>query len=145
VTGKQVFNSTSAHAIVSEALDKTRACEALAKRIWMSFVCEGRDNLYLDDLLEVLGPNRKEEAEECFASLDRDGNGDVSLDEMILTVTEVGRGRKSLARSMHDVDQAIKVLDKLLSTVVFIISVFIFGKTTSSFDLVRRGQVVKLF
>jgi Ca2+-binding EF-hand superfamily protein len=64
-------------------------------------VCEGRDNLYHDDLLEVLGAGRKEEAEECFASLDRDGNGDVSLDEMILTVTEVGRNRKSLARSMH--------------------------------------------
>jgi Ca2+-binding EF-hand superfamily protein len=114
----------------------------------MSFVCEGRDNLYHDDLLEVLGPSRKEEAEECFASLDRDGNGDVSLDEMILTVTEVGRGRKSLARSMHgrflnpspykptdltraDVDQAIKVLDKLLFTVVFVISVFVFGKFQS--------------
>lgn len=123
-----MFNSSSAHAIVTEALDKTRACEALAKRIWMSFVCEGRDNLYLDDLQEVLGASRKEEAEECFASLDRDGNGDVSLDEMILTVTEVGRGRKALARSMHDVDQAIKVLDNLLSTVVFIISVFVFGK-----------------
>ncbi|TID25003.1 putative serine threonine protein kinase protein [Venturia nashicola] len=126
VTGKQVFNSSSAHAIVTEALDKTRACEALAKRIWMSFVCEGRDNLYLDDLQEVLGANRKDEAEECFASLDRDGNGDVSLDEMILTVTEIGRGRKALARSMHDVDQAIKVLDNLLSTVVFIISIFVF-------------------
>ena len=73
----------------------------------MSFVVEGRDALYRDDLIEVLGSNRRTEAEECFACLDRDNNGDISLDEMILTVTEFGRERKSIASSMHDVDQAI--------------------------------------
>jgi small-conductance mechanosensitive channel len=121
-----VFNGGSAHSIVIEALEKNRACEALAKRIWMSFVVEGRESLFQDDIIEVLGENRREAAEECFACLDADGNGDISLDEMILTVTEIGRARKSIASSMHDVDQAIKVLDGLLSTIVFIIAVFVF-------------------
>jgi hypothetical protein len=94
----------------------------------MSFVMEGRDSLFQDDIIEVLGPSRLEQAEECFASLDQDGNGDISLDEMILTVTEIGRARKSIASSMHDVDQAIQVLDGLLSTVVFIMAVFVFGR-----------------
>ncbi|KAI9794335.1 MAG: hypothetical protein M1835_006637 [Candelina submexicana] len=126
ITGKQVFNPNSAHSIVVEALEKNSSSEALAKRLWMSFVVEGRESLYQEDLAEVLGPERRNEAEECFASLDRDGNGDISLDEMILTVVEFGRERHSIANSMHDVDQAINVLDGLLSTIVFVIVVFVF-------------------
>ncbi|KAF2086727.1 hypothetical protein K490DRAFT_44024, partial [Saccharata proteae CBS 121410] len=126
ITGKQVFNPDSAHSVVITALERNRSSEALAKRLWMSFVCEGKSALYLEDIVEVLGPGRETEAEECFMALDKDGNGDISLDEMILTVTEIGRTRKSVATSMHDVDQAINVLDGLLGTVVFVICVFIF-------------------
>lgn len=128
ITGKQVFNPTAAHSVVVEALEKNKSSEALAKRLWMSFVVEGKEALYQEDIVEVLGAERQVEAEECFAALDRDGNGDVSLDEMILTVCEFGRQRHSIANSMHDVDQAINVLDKLLCTVVFIICIFVFGR-----------------
>ena len=127
VTGKQVFNPNSAHSVVVEALEKNKSSEALAQRIWMSFVAEGNDALYEEDIIEVLGNDRREEAEECFISLDRDGNGDVSLDEMILTVCEFGRERHSIANSMHDVDQAISALDGLLCTVVFVVVIFVFG------------------
>lgn len=128
VTGKQVFNPNSAHSIVVEALEKNRSAEALAKRLWMSFVVEGKDALYQEDIIEVLGPNRHDEALECFACLDRDGNGDISLDEMILTVCEFGRERHSISNSLHDVDQAINVLDGLLCTIVFGLCVFVFGE-----------------
>ena len=134
ITGKQVFNPTSAHSVVVEALEKTRSSEALAKRLWMSFVVEGKDALFREDIVEVLGSQRHDEAEECFAALDRDGNGDVSLDEMIMTVVEYGHERHSLASSMHDVDQAIHVLDQLLSAVVAIIVVLVFvGFLNTSF------------
>ncbi|KAF7502609.1 hypothetical protein GJ744_005450 [Endocarpon pusillum] len=126
ITGKQVFNPTSAHSIVVEALEKTSSSEALARRLWMSFVMEGREALFRDDIVDVLGAERTTEAEECFACLDRDGNGDISLDEMILTVCEFGRERHSIASSMHDVDQAIHVLDNLLTVVASIIIVFVF-------------------
>ena len=132
VTGKEVFNPNSAHSIVVEALEKTKSSEALAKRLWMSFVVEGKEALFEEDILEVLGSERQSEAEECFASLDRDGNGDISLDEMIMTVCEFGRERHSIANSMHDVDQAINVLDKLLCTVVFIITIFVFGRPSQT-------------
>lgn len=128
VTGKQVFNPTSAHSVVVEALEKNKSSEALAKRLWMSFVVEGKDALYQDDIIEVLGSDRRDEAIECFGCLDRDGNGDISLDEMILTVCEIARERHSIANSLHDVDQAIHVLDGLLCTVVFVLCVFVFGK-----------------
>ena len=126
VTGKQMFDPTSAHSVVVEALERNRSAEALARRIWLSFVIEGNDALFLEDIIEVLGDGRQVEAEEAFAALDQDANGDVSLDEMILTVTEYGRERHSIANSMHDVDQAITVLDRLLMAVVFIAIVFIF-------------------
>ncbi|KAI9681825.1 MAG: hypothetical protein M1829_000570 [Trizodia sp. TS-e1964] len=126
ITGKQVFNPHSAHSIVVEALEKKKSSEALAKRLWMSFVVEGSDSLSQEDLIDVLGPERLSEAEECFFSLDKDGNGDVSLDEMIFTVLEYGRERHALANSLHDVDQAIHVLDKLLCAIAFIIIIFVF-------------------
>ena len=128
VTGKEVFNPDSAHSIVVEALEKNKSSEALAKRIWMSFVVEGKDALHEDDIVEVLGPARHQEAEEAFACLDRDNNGDITLDEMILTICEFGRDRRSIVSSVKDVDQAINVLDQLLCTVVFMISIFIFSK-----------------
>lgn len=126
ITGKQVFNPTSAHSIVVEALEKTTSSEALARRLWMSFVMEGKDTLYEEDVIDVLGPDLVDEAKECFQCIDRDANGDISLDEMIFTVCQFGKDRYSIASSMHDVDQAINVLDNLLCTVVFIITIFIF-------------------
>ncbi|KAK2877795.1 hypothetical protein FQN49_001193 [Arthroderma sp. PD_2] len=126
ITGKQVFNSTSTHSIVILALEKRKSSEALARRLWMSFVLQGRDALYLEDLYDVFGPDHRSEAEECMAALDRDDNGDISLDEMILTVTEFGKARQAMSKSMHDVDQAINVLDNLLLAVVFILVVLVF-------------------
>jgi Ca2+-binding EF-hand superfamily protein len=81
--GTKIFDGNSSAAIVAEALEKQKASEALAKRIWMSFVVEGNDALHLEDLIEVLGEGRREAAIECFAFLDKDGNGDISLDEMV--------------------------------------------------------------
>ncbi len=133
VTGKQVFNPDSAHSIVVEALEKNKSSEALAKRLWMSFVVEGKEALYMEDIVEVLGADRHEEAEEAFAILDRDSNGDVSLDEMILTVCEFGKERHSIANSLHDVDQAINVLDSLLCTIIFVVVIFVFGKPSRCF------------
>jgi len=128
ITGKEVFNPTSAHSIVIEALEKTKSSEALAKRLWMSFVVEGSEALSQEDIIEVLGPTRREEADEAFAALDTDGNGDISLEEMIMKVVEVGRDRKSIAASMRDVGQAIGVLDRVVAVILFVIVVFIFGK-----------------
>ncbi|GAB7339155.1 hypothetical protein MBLNU457_5820t1 [Dothideomycetes sp. NU457] len=127
ITGnKGVFNPNAAHNIVIEALDRKRSTEALARRIWMSLVIEGKESLYLEDMIEVLGHEHQDEAEEAFIALDRDGNGDISLEEMTLTISEISRERKSIGNSMHDVDQAITVLDRLLMSIAFIAVIFVF-------------------
>ncbi|KAK3344464.1 Mechanosensitive ion channel-domain-containing protein [Lasiosphaeria hispida] len=126
ITGKQVFNPNSAHSIVVEALEKIRSSEAMARRIWMSFVVEGKDALSLDDIVEVMGPAHREEAEECFSAIDADENGDISLEEMIRKVCDVGKERKAIANSMKDISQALTVFDKVLLFVVLIIVVIIF-------------------
>ena len=136
ITGKEIFSTTSAHAIVIEALETESASNALARRLWLSFVGAGKDALYKHDLVEVLGRQRSEEAEEVFAALDRDGNGDVSLEEMTMLVVNVGQERKNRSASMHDISQAIAVLDRLLSLVVVVAIAFIyatfFSKTFAS-------------
>ncbi|KAJ5673771.1 hypothetical protein N7462_009210 [Penicillium macrosclerotiorum] len=145
LTGKQVFNPNATHSIVIEALERKRCAAALARRIWMSFVVEGREALYLDDVIEVLGPEHEAEAEECFAAIDKDGNGDISLDEMIMTISEFGRMRKSLNHSMHDVDQAIHVLDNLLLSVAFVIGILVFVSfVTTGFGTVIAAGATSL-
>ncbi|THC92856.1 hypothetical protein EYZ11_007669 [Aspergillus tanneri] len=145
ITGKEVFNPNSARSVVVLALERTKSSEALARRIWMSFVIEGREALYHDDVAEVLGVGKEAEAEECFQFLDRDGNGDISLEEMILSVAEVRRMRKSLNHSMHDVDQAIHVLDNLLLTVAFVIGLLVFiSFVTSGFGTVIAAGATSL-
>jgi hypothetical protein len=126
ITGKQVFNPNSAHSVVVEALEKVRSSEAMARRIWMSFVVEGQEALSLDDIAEVMGPAHREEAEECFMAIDADQNGDISLDEMIRKVVEIGKERKAIGHSMKDISQALAVFDKVLLFVVLIIVIIIF-------------------
>ncbi|KAJ5502313.1 Mechanosensitive ion channel MscS [Penicillium fimorum] len=145
LTGKQVFNPTATHTIVIDALEHKHNAAALARRIWMSFVVEGRDALFMDDIVEVLGAEHEAEAEECFMALDKDGNGDISLDEMVLTITEFGRMRKALNHSMHDVDQAIRVLDNLLMCVAGLVGVLVFiSFVTTGFGTVIAAGATSL-
>ncbi|CAK7227746.1 hypothetical protein SBRCBS47491_006672 [Sporothrix bragantina] len=126
ITGKQVFNPNSAHSIVVEALEKTRSSEALARRIWMSFVVEDNDALYPEDIAEVLGPTHKEDAEECFVAIDADANGDISLDEMVRKVVQIGKERKAMANSLKDISEALAAFDKVLLFLVLLLVIFIF-------------------
>ncbi|EAQ87007.1 hypothetical protein CHGG_08260 [Chaetomium globosum CBS 148.51] len=126
ITGKQVFNPNSAHSVVVEALEKVRSSEAMARRLWMSFVVEGQEALSLDDIIEVMGPAHREEATECFNAIDADQNGDISLDEMIRKVVEIGKERKAIGHSMKDIGQALAVFDKVLLFVVLIVVIIIF-------------------
>jgi hypothetical protein len=67
ITGKRVFQATSPHTVVIEALNNAKTCSSLARRLWFSFAEEGETVLRLVDLEEVLGdPDEAREAAQLF-------------------------------------------------------------------------------
>lgn len=127
VTGGKHVDSKSPHAVVSWALERTPASEALARRVFLSLAEEGSDALYVKDIERVLGADNDHEVEEIFHALDKDGNGDVSLEEMTMMVIELGEGRRATTKSLHDVDRAIKALDSILMVAVVVGAAMIYG------------------
>lgn len=145
ISGKQMFSTTSAHAIVIEALESERSSKALARRLWLSFTRRGQDVLYKQDLVDVLGEQHAGEAEEIFSHLDVDGNGDVSLHEMTMLVVNAGLERRNRATSMQDISQAIAVLDRLLSLIVLIAIALIYATFFSSAFAAKTTQLWTTF
>lgn len=120
------FRPDSAYAIVSRALDHPKSAAALATRIWMSIVTEGKEALVVDDIAEVLGPHRREEAEECFKALDENDNKDIHLQEMILSAIDIGRVRHTVYKGIHEMNHTINTFDWIsVATVDFIMIFFI--------------------
>jgi small-conductance mechanosensitive channel len=113
-----LFNPQAAHTIVTEALEATTSSEALASRIWKSMAAEDSDALTQHDIEMALPPQHRHDAEQLFALLDVDQNGDVSLDEMILAVVRMGQERIAIWRSTHDIKSAVRVLDRFLQICV---------------------------
>lgn len=145
IAGKEMFSTTSAHSVVLEAIETERGSKALARRLWLSFVGDSRDVLLKTDLLEVLGASRSLEAEIIFAALDRDGNGDVSMEEMTMLVVGLGEDRKNRATSMQDISHAIGVLDKVLGFLVLIAIALIYATFFSAAFASRATQLWTTF
>lgn len=144
ITGQQI-STTAAHSIVVESLEMKTSTEALARRIWTSFVEQGNDALYCKDIIDILGEGSSAEAEEIFDMLDVDHNGDISLEEMVATVVEIARERKDMARSMHDVGQAVRILDRFLICVVLVLIAIIYGKSDNLCAILTTNMVQRRF
>jgi hypothetical protein len=144
ITGAQSKEGAAIHNLVVEALEGKRSSRAMGQRLWQSFVMEGKDALYSSDIDELLGPARKEEAHEIFSLLDQDNNGDVSLDEMVMTVLEISRERKAISASMHDVGQAVRVLDRFLFLVTLLLLGIVYGMFQLLFSL-RAKQSLTIY
>lgn len=122
------YKNMSSNLIVDHALEESRSSAALARRIWLSLVPEGHETLEMQDVIEVFGPGRKSEAEEVFSVIDENENGDVTLNEMILIVVDVGRTRSAVYQGMTDINRAINVLDWICCILVAMAIVIYAGK-----------------
>ena len=127
---QKFFKKTKSSKIVDFALEDPRSSAALAKRIWMSMVSEGCDVLTAEDLREVLPVNRRIEADECFAVLDENENGDLTLNEMVLAVIETGNARRSIYQGITDINHAIKTLDWIATGVITMVVLAFMRKAT---------------
>lgn len=112
------LKNASSKVIVDHALESQRSSAALGKRVWMSLVPEGRSVLTVQDITEVLGLHRRVEAEDAFKALDTNENGDITLNEMVLTVLETGRSRRMVYQGMTDINRAINTLDWICCTLI---------------------------
>lgn len=131
-----LFNSMTTAKIVDHSLEDPRLSAALARRIWLSLVPEGRDVLNVDDIVEVIKSHRRAEAEDCFRTLDENQNGDLTLNEMVLTIIETGRARKSIYQGMTDIDRAINTFDWICCVVI----AAVIGTFTCELLLVLRPE-----
>jgi hypothetical protein len=117
-----VWNVTSAH-----------EAKRLARLIYMAFHDRRRTYLVPSDFYPAFPT--QEEAKAAFRVFDKDGNGDISRQEIKYTLLKVYKERRFLSRSMHDVGAALKTLDRLLLLIaliiLFFISLSIFGVNVS--------------
>ncbi|KAA8905315.1 hypothetical protein TRICI_005311 [Trichomonascus ciferrii] len=125
ITGNNTGNNSS-YNIVVESLGNKGLTEVLARRIWMSLVLEDADELKAADLVDVLGEQYRADAETVFEVLDADGNGNLTLEEMVSSTKEIARERKAIYKSLRDVDSAIGKLHSVLLFFVLIIMIIIF-------------------
>jgi hypothetical protein len=119
------------YAVVERALSHPKSAAALAKRIWMSLVVQGKEALSAEDIAEVLGPYRRDEALDIFKIIDENESGDIRLEEMVWTVVEAGRIRHNIYRTMADINHCINTFDwiallLLAGLMIFFIRTFVF-------------------
>ena len=133
----------SSLAVVDNALESQRSAAALAKRIWISLVPQAHNVLTVNDILEVLGPRRREEAEEAFRILDENENGDLTLKEMVLIVLETANTRQAVYQGMTDIDHAINSLHWIVIILITMTIVVFISKLSLNFSIIqcwRRGS-----
>jgi len=144
ITGTQVLRPTATHAVVESALERKAGAEAMARRIFKSLVQPDNDCIYEKDIIKELGAGSENEASFIFAQLDRDGNGDVSLEEMIMLVCGISQQRKDMWRSACNIRDAIKVLDHVLSFIILVVVALIYSAFFSNFLSNNLSKIVTL-
>ncbi|KAH9040170.1 hypothetical protein EDB85DRAFT_2072323 [Lactarius pseudohatsudake] len=123
IAGSSLLQPNSPQAMVVTALESANKTKLLARRIFFSFRKPGRDYLVFQDISRFF-PSL-EVADSAFALFDRDGNGDVSLEETEQACGDFHREQLSIEHSMRDLDSAVGRLDNLLMSVYVIVAALI--------------------
>ncbi|KZT52873.1 hypothetical protein CALCODRAFT_440943 [Calocera cornea HHB12733] len=123
IAGSSVLQPNSPEGRVQVALTSANKSRLLARRLYYSFRSEGSKIVTLNDIARFF-PDF-ETAQLAFQMFDKDGNGDVSRDEMEMACMEVHRERLSLAASMKNLDSAVGRLDAILVYIWFLVALLI--------------------
>lgn len=123
IAGSSLLQPNSPQAMVLTALESANKTKLLARRIFFSFRKPGRDYLVFQDISRFF-PSL-EVADSAFALFDRDGNGDVSLEETEQACGDFHREQLSIEHSMRDLDSAVGRLDNLLMSVYVVVAALI--------------------
>ncbi|RMD41609.1 hypothetical protein DV735_g3521, partial [Chaetothyriales sp. CBS 134920] len=122
-TGKKVAKSGHPSQVVLTLLNSTNGSQVLARRLYRTFVPEGKEVLDKDSL----GPafEDDDEADAAFCMFDKDMNGDISMEELEAVCVEIGRERKSITASLKDLDSVVGKLDDVLFFIVLVVAVLV--------------------
>ncbi|OAA75068.1 serine/threonine protein kinase [Akanthomyces lecanii RCEF 1005] len=123
---KTVFRQDPIHSTVINALENKQSSEALARRLWFSFVREGKTLITSHDLVETLGATNHKHALEAFEMFDQDVNANISLEDMVHKTVDIGEERRAIFGGIRNIGDTVKAFDKVLLVVVAILTVFIF-------------------
>ncbi|KAN0132094.1 Mechanosensitive ion channel domain containing protein [Lactarius tabidus] len=127
IAGSSVLQPNSPQAMVVTALESATKTKLLARRIFFSFRKRGREDLVFQDISRFF-PSL-EVADAAFGLFDRDGNGDVTLDETEQACGDFHREQLSIEHSMRDLDSAVGRLDNLLMSVYVVVAALIIAVT----------------
>jgi hypothetical protein len=118
--------------VIKTVLESANKSRLLARRFFYSFVRGDSDYLVLEDVQRFFPT--QEAAIAAFSLFDKDGNGDVSRDEMEMTCLELHREQLSIENSMRDLDSAVGRLDNILMSVYVIVAALIIAVTLVGWD-----------
>lgn len=118
------LNPHSSYGVVERALSHPKSASALATRIWRSIALSSNEVMTAEDVAEVLGPYRREEALECFKVLDENESKDIRHDEFVWTVIEAGRVRGAIYDSMAAIHHCINTLDWIALITLAVVMIF---------------------
>ncbi|KAI0280986.1 Mechanosensitive ion channel-domain-containing protein [Russula aff. rugulosa BPL654] len=127
IAGSSVLQPNSPQAMVQTALQSASKTKLLARRIFFSFRKPDRDHIVFQDITRFF-PSQ-DEADSAFTLFDRDGNGDVSLDEIEQSCAEIHREQLSIEHSLSDLDSAVGRLDNLFMSLYVIVAALIIAVT----------------
>lgn len=127
IAGSSVLQPNSPQAMVKTALESASKTKLLAHRLFHSFRKSDRDYMVFQDINRFF-PSL-EEADGAFTLFDRDGNGDVSLEEVEQACAEIHREQLSIEHSMSDLDSAVGRLDNLFMSLYVIVAALIIAVT----------------
>ncbi|KAI0256318.1 hypothetical protein BJV78DRAFT_1117812 [Lactifluus subvellereus] len=127
IAGSSVLQPNSPQSMVLTAIESAHRTKLLARRIFFSFRKSGMEHMVFKDISRFF-PSL-EEAGAAFSLFDRDGNGDVTLEETEQACGEFHREQLSIERSMRDLDSAVGRLDNLFMSIYVIIAILIIAVT----------------
>ncbi|KDR83508.1 hypothetical protein GALMADRAFT_55000 [Galerina marginata CBS 339.88] len=110
-------------------VNSAHEAKRLARSIWTRFRDSHRTWLVPSDFYPAFPDHAS--AEDAFKVLDSDNNGDLSRAEIKTVLLKVYKERRFLSRSMRDVGEALKTLDRILlffaGVILFFIALSVFG------------------
>ncbi|KAF8974747.1 Mechanosensitive ion channel-domain-containing protein [Flammula alnicola] len=126
---RNISRGSSEQGTLAWNVNSAHEAKRLARSIFMRFKDRGRTWLVPADFYPAF-PDQAS-ASDAFKVFDKDNNGDISRAEIKTTLLKVYKERRFLSRSMRDVGEALRTLDRILlffaGVVLFFIALSVFG------------------